>query len=847
MSHYSRPALLGFAIAVTHLTTTVSAQELETVTVTARKTEERLQDAPVAVSAFTAAAIEQQGLRSVDDLAKLAPGLSFSQAFGRTTDRPIIRGQSNVLAGFQFGVESGTAYFIDGVYYPGDIQGLDFDSLERIEVVKGPQSALYGRNTYAGAINFITRTPDKPDATVKASVAEFGEEDVSFSVAGSFLDGRLGARLGARSYDYDGEYVNQLTGKKVGQESTKSVSLTVKYEPTDTVDVSFTGLYRKDRDGLIAQFQQPASANNCYPGYRSPEYRDPPGAATSGDNPYQYYCGVLRPGLIRINSDPMPVDVGGVTQIRDATAFDGAFREEFFSALRMDWDIGDSGWVATAQGGYRDSKRKLGVEDYSEAFTLIPQFNPATFSFAYPDDSEPLFSNTVRNQYRDHSTELRLASPTSERLRGMVGVYHYKFTDQGSDLTFWSPNTGMRSYTEEVEDKAVFGLVSFDITDSLTLTGEVRYTEETKDRRDYCAPNIGTSDYNYFTDTCTNLGFTVQPGSPTYYSYLPGATMYVGETEFTSTTPRVTLDWKLADGTLLYAVYAQGAKPGGLNGILGKSLGVPTYAQEESENYELGVKWTSPGNRAQVNASVYSIKSTDVQFTQALMVAATGAISTVATNQGAGEILGAELEAHVALTDSISMLASYALADTEITKGCDDFQYVLKSGGLIYDPALGMVEECSVVGNRYPLGAEHTGSLTFSYDAPLKWGNGLSLIGNVGATYEGSKYVQLHNMAETGDSTVVNMRLGVRSDDGWSVVLFGRNLTDDDTIPLGQRWFDFGTGSARLCSANAEPCIPTTPTPGTVGGADTGAPRGFTGALRKSRTFGIEFRYDFAL
>jgi iron complex outermembrane receptor protein len=846
MSHYSRPALLGIAVALTHLTTVTSAQELEVVTVTARKTEERLQDAPVAVSAFTAAAIESQGIRSVDDIAKLAPGLSFSQAFGRTTDRPIMRGQSNVLAGFQFGVESGTAYFIDGVYYPGDIQGLDFNSLERVEVVKGPQSALYGRNTYAGAINFITRQPKEPEATVKATVAEFGEEEFSFSVGGSFLDGRLGARLGARSYDYDGEYINQLTGKKVGQESTKSVSLTVKYQPIDDINVSFTGLYRKDRDGLIAQFQQPASANNCYPGYRSTMYRDPPGAATSGDNPYQYYCGKLRPGLIRINSEPMPVDVGGVTQFRDATAFDGAFKEEFFSALRMDWDIGGSGWVATAQGGYRDSTKKIGVEDYSEAFTLIPQFNPDTFSFAYPDDSEPLFSNTVRNDYIDHSVELRIASPSDERLRGMLGVYHFKLTDNGRDLTFWSASTGMKSYTEEVEDKAVFGLVAFDITDKLTLTGEVRYTKETKDRRDYCAPNISTSDYNYFTDTCTNLGFTVQPGDPTYYNYQPGDTMYVGETEFESTTPRITLDYKLTPDLLLYGVFARGAKPGGLNGILGKTLGVPTYAQEESKNYELGVKWTSPSNRMQLNASVYAIDSTNVQFTQAL-TASTGAISTVATNQGKGEIRGAELETQVLLTDALSLAATYAYAHTEIVKGCDDFQYVLNSGGLIYDPALGDVPECSVVGNRYPLGAEHTGSLTFGYDAPLKWGTGLSLIGTLGAVYEGTKYIQLHNLAETGASTVVNARIGVRSDDGWSVVLFGRNLTDDDTIPLGQRWFDFGTGSARLCSAYAPPCIPTDVAPGTVGGGDTGAPRGFTGALRKSRTFGIEFRYDFKL
>jgi outer membrane receptor protein involved in Fe transport len=847
MRHRWRSTCIGFGLVLTNLVTTSEAQELEVVTVTARKTEETLQDAPVAVSAFTAKTIESQGLRSIDDLAKFSPGLSFSQAFGRTTDRPVIRGQSNVLAGFQFGVESGTAYFIDGVYYPGDIQGIDFDSLERVEVVKGPQSALYGRNTYAGAINFITRQPgETPEAHVKASIAEFGEQDYSGSVGSSFFDGRLGARLSVRSYEYGGEYINELTGKKVGQESTKSAALTINYKPTSDLTFTATGLYREDDDGVFAQFQQTAAENNCKPGYRSTLYRDPPGAAATGGNQNQYFCGVIRPGVIRINSEPMPVNVGGVTQTRDATSFDGAETNEFFGALRMDWNIGGSGWVATALGGYRNSTDLLGAEDYSDAFLLFPQFNPSTFSFMYSDRAEPLFTNTYRNDYTDYSTELRIASPKDRRLRGLLGVYRFEMDNDASDLTFDAPRKGLPSYKETVEDNAVFGLLAFDITDRLTISGEVRYTEESKKREDYCAPNAGSNDYNWFTDTCTNVGFAMQPGNPAYYTRALGTTLYQGETKFTSTTPRVTLDWKLPDGTLLYGVYAQGAKPGGLNGILGRNLGVPSYDQEESDNFELGAKWAGLDDRLRINASVYFTKATDVQFTQALTAPGSGAVvNTVATNQGEGEIRGAELELQAAITAAVTVSATYAYTHSEVTKGCDDMEYVLNSGGFIYNPALGTVPECDVSGNRYPLGSEHTASASLNYDAPLPWGTDLSLIGNLGLTYEGSKFVQIHNLAETGDATIVNFRLGVRSDRGWSLVAFGRNLTDEDTIPLGQRWFDLNAGSARLCSQVAEPCLPTAVPPGTVGGADIGFPRALTGALRKSRTFGLEFRYDF--
>jgi len=818
------------------------------VTVTARKTQEQLQEAPVAVSAFTAAAIESQGLRSVDDLAKLTPGLSFSQAYGRTLERPIIRGQSNVLAGFQFGVESGTAYFIDGIYYPGDIQGLDFSNLERVEVVKGPQSALYGRNTYAGAINFITRRPDKPEARVKATVAEFGEREYSFAAGNSFLDGKLGARVSGRSYEYGGQYVNQLTNKRVGQESTDSFSLSVNYEPTENVQVSFTGLYRRDDDGPLAQFLQLADYNNCMPGYRSTQYRDPPGAATSGASPYQYFCGVVRPGVVRMNTDPLPVNVGGVTQVRDGTAFDGVEKDEWFTALRVDWDIAGSGWVATAMGGYRDAAKWLGVDDYADTFTVAAQFNPAINATAFPDNSEPAGTTTTRTDYVDSSFELRLASPSDRRLRGMVGLYAFDYDADSSDLIFADPRKGPAVYTETVENKAAFGLVAFDITDNLTLTGELRYTEESKTRLDYCSPGVGSGDYNYFTGTCTNLSATVQPGNARYYNYSLGTTMFSDDMEFSSTTPRVTLDWTLADGTLIYGVYARGAKPGGLNGIVGRTVNMPTYAQEESDNYELGVKWTSPSNRMRVNASVYLIEATDVQFTQSINPPGSAtAVAAVATNQGEGEIRGAEVEMQVALSEAFTLAAAYAYTHAEVVKGCDDFEYVLNSGGLIYNPALGAAPECSVVGRQYPLGSENTGSLSLNYEAPLAWGKGLSLFGNLVGTYESPKYLQLHNLAHTGDTTLLNLRLGVRSDSGWAVTLVGRNLTDEDTIPLGQRTTDRSAGSARLCTTYSQPCVPTTITPGTPGGADTALPRTVNGALRKGRTYGIEFTYDFNL
>ena len=170
---------------------------IKDIVVTARKTAESLSDAPVSVSVITSQSIAEQGLNSIDDFAKQSTGISFSQAFGRTTDRPVIRGQSNVLAGVQAGVETGAAYFIDGVYYQGDIQGFDPLSIERVEIIKGPQSALYGRNTYSGAINYITKDPSE-DLSISGRfrVAKYGEVEAAASLSGQLAPGVVGFRFG---------------------------------------------------------------------------------------------------------------------------------------------------------------------------------------------------------------------------------------------------------------------------------------------------------------------------------------------------------------------------------------------------------------------------------------------------------------------------------------------------------------------------------------------------------------------------------------------------------------------------------------------------------------------------
>ncbi|MCH8478876.1 MAG: TonB-dependent receptor [Wenzhouxiangella sp.] len=780
---------------------------LDRVVVTARRQEETLQDAPVAVSAFSAQEIANQGINSIDDLARFAPGLSFSQPFGRSGDRPVMRGQSNVLAGVQFGVESGTAYFIDGIYYNGDIQSIDFNSLDRVEVIRGPQSALYGRNAYAGAINFITRDPTNDyQGNAKVLFARHDEREFSGSFSGPLVEDQLFFRIGARYFEYGGEHVNTLTGRKMGSEETKGLSAALLWTPNESFRARLNVMYKEDNDGPLPIFLHPATFNNCAPGFRSANFRRaffPPirgGGPIVSDNQFQYFCGAIKafPELLQANTEALPDGTP------DGTAFDGIFSEQYFAGLNLDWDL--NGWTLSSQTGWRDEKRRFGSDsDFSDAFVVfIPAGAPV------PPGTGPLFMNTTVSEISEWSQEFRIASPTDRRLRFLAGVFYYDYEFEQRALTFASPRSGNPfGNTDEITNQAIFGLVSYDFNDQLTLTAELRYQDEEKSRRD------------------------LNPQT--------GAELFFGKESYTATTPRLTLDYTIDDERMVYFTYARGAKPGGLNGSIGEPIGFPTYKQETSNNCEVGLKSTWLDGRLLFNAALYYIDAKDVQLTTALPSSDGSAITSVATNQGAAETWGVELEARALINRTLTVIGSYALADSEFTEGCDDFEYTLNTGGLLIAPGTES-PECSIKGNQLPLGSKHMLSLGLDFRMPLN--NGMEFFAFPTMSYESKKYIQVHNRAWVPATTLLNFRAGVRSDTGWELAVFGRNLLDDDSPALATRWFDlrhgfnaFGIPQDQLvaegCDINSGQC------------ADAGLPRAFFTSLRKGRTFGLELRYSF--
>ena len=807
---------------------------LEEVVVTARKREESLQDVPLPVTALSAADIANRQVTSLDDVAKFTPGLVFSKVFGRATERPVVRGLASVLAGTNASVETGAAYFVDGIYYQGAIQSLDMNDVERVEVIRGPQSALYGRNTYSGAINFVTKRIG--DTTTGSASASFDtdERNISARVAGRLTDWLAGS-VNGRYYDFDGQHVNQLTGRNVGDESSNSFGVNLDITPTETTELRLRYQSTRDRDGTRPIFFQSGGDNNCFPGTRSLGSYN----STSTDNPNQWFCGEVRPGLVYLNDAPVtrpgppvigiPSTLRGqapgslIYDTRQGVPFSGVHRDAEFASAGFRWDIMGSGYNLVLNGGWRDEDLKTGADSDHSSVNIIG---------ANVNGIQPIATggSSTLDTFSDWSSELRIESPQEDRLRWMVGVYHYEWENKIYRIDFASLGGQDRPYQlSDIINTGYFGSIGFDFTDRLSASLEIRRAEERKGQIDWAQV------------VNNQAGPTA---AATYDSSLRG------NDEWKSTTPRATVDFKLNEDITLYAIYAKGYKPGGFNGAVAITNGRPadeSFLQEESVNYELGMKSQWFDRRLVLNVGVFKMEIDAIQLTTPI-TNSVGAVTSIATNQGDGEITGLEIESRYAVTDDFTVGFTYAMADTEFTNGIDDFQWQITSGGGIFNPAnptdparnLNGRGNASIAGNPFPLAAKHTASLTGDYSRPV-FGGDYRLYVNTDLSYTSKKNVQVHNTAYTGSALLAGARIGIETD-SWRVGLYGRNLLNEDSLPGATRWLHsylFGVPATAGPAATLDPGLPSTAV------AAYSLPRGIFGTLRRERQIGLELNYKF--
>ena len=831
-----------------------SADGIADIVVTARRTKETLQSTPISVSVVSSEKISDLGLLSIDDFAKQSTGISFSQAFGRFTDRPVIRGASNVLANVQFGVETGAAYFVDGVYFQGDLQSFDPSSIERVEIVKGPQSALYGRNTYAGAINYITKDPTSQfTVSGRGRLAKYGEKEVGAAISGPIIGDVLGFRLSGRFYDYDGEFINNITGKKVGQENSKAVDLTLVFKPTPDIKMRTRIGHQKDQDSPRAFFLQGAAANNCLPGFRSAGFRGA-GAAPIGlssTNKNQWFCGVVapQPNNIYLNTDAATYALRGASiTTQDGTAYDGIDNSQINVSNVLEWNLGGSGWVISSLTGYRKNTFSAGSDsDHSQAFSA---FGPG----------EPLFAGTSSTEQRDFSEEIKLASPDDKPIRAMIGAYYFKQKYQIRDFVYADPvaRTGTvllglgdnNSQYATIKNQALFGMVAWDATDALTISAELRIARETKTLIDR-GSRSATSTYIFAAgaDDALKTQFGCTP--EIIGTALTSGCRVFDKGVFTGTDPRITINYKLPNDVLLYANFATGRKPGGFNGTAGAQaasvLGrdASAYLPEKSKGFEIGVKFDAFDRKLRGSLAIFHNKLSDVQLSTAIPNGGTGgSLTSIVTTSSDARTQGFEFDLQAVPTDGLNLTMGISYVDAKFTRGCDADQFIYQSGGLrpnfdTANPTPAGLALCDIAGKRLPLGTPWTVNGSATYEREI--GGDFRMFLNTSFSYEGSKFVQTDNTAETGSALLINARLGLKTEN-FTLTFFGRNLTNENSIPLATRWFDLRYGSA---AAGGVPASGTLTFDGRPAFAETGSPRGVFGALRKSRTFGVEGSFHF--
>ena len=752
---------------------------IEEIVVTARKRSESLQDTPVAVTALTADQIDEFGVHSLADISKMTAGLLFDSEFTRGSNRPVIRGQANILGA------SGVSYFVDGVYVSGSIDDYDLDDIERIEIVKGPQSALYGRNTYSGAVNITTRSPgDEFRASVKGEAAEDDQFRVRASISGPIGE-TLAGGLTLRHYEMGGHVTNRFDDKDIGMQESRSVSGVLEFTPNERLSMRARAYWSERDDGQPAIVASRYFDNNCYPD---------DGALYGGAG--RYFCGVVEPGTVDTD---WPVQAPGA----------GITDDILQVSLKVDYQL-DETWDVTYIAGY--GERDL-VEvfdgDYLPTSFQVSNFTPNGFPFGGFADGPPFLYGYVGTMTDftfasdattdDFSHELQLAFD-SGRVRGLLGAYYFSqdrgsrdirevsAAQQGIAAGNWfgeflrmqgvctanflcesmAPFFGSTIVVPrdvnalKIENTAAFAMVSFDVADNVSVTLEGRYQDESIDQR----------------AVVQDLGAPANPP-------------IVASAGFDGFLPRLTLDWRPTDNHLFYVAYAEGTKPGGFNSTVAIEAGLPTYDEEDARSFEVGAKSILADGRLLANVAIFTNDLEGYQLTQN---ARSGQNTTSATvNAGEADIKGleAELVFVPAGMEGLTLRLNYAWTDAEYTEGFD------QNHGLLLDVLddrmvncstgrqFPQVESCtgnstfgSISGKQIPRTAEHQVFADIEIRRPLA--GGWEWYGGVSYIFESSKFAQVHNEAETGDTSLVDARFGFVSE-RYSIRFWGRNLTGEDS------------------------------------------------------------------
>ena len=590
------------------------------IVVTARHRDERAQDIPIALSVVGGDLLTSTNTTSVADLSKLAPSLSFQGYNPRNTNLNI-RGLGNNIAIASDGLDPGVGFYIDGVYYnrPGTA-AFDLIDIERIEVLRGPQGTLYGKNTTAGAISVTTAKPKfTSEVNAEMTVGNLGFLQGKAAINLPLVDDLLAVRLSGSVTSRDGTLTNQFTGKKQNNRNSYLLRGQLLFEPGSTVSIRLIGDYAKQKQDCCAQvlagIVAPANGKN---------FRNI--AALFG------YTPVIDPfARVTVNDRPISIsnESGGVSAQIDIDLPGATITS--ISAWRF-WN-----WTP--------------VNDLD--FTPLSAFSAA--------------DNVDRQD--QYSKELRIASSGSNKVDYVAGVFLYDETiDQHLTVSYGPAATQMlvsqalpalilngvskvdtnRYHTTSV---AAYGQATIHLTDALSLTGGLRYSHDNR-RGKYSAIASG--------------GFPLA-GPLAAFAPLRAAFATSGSFDVQSKVGKVSgtanLSYRINSDVLAYANYSRGNRSGGLN-LTQLASGIsPVVAPESIDAYEVGLKTGLFDNRVTFNIAGYLQNDRNYQ---ANVADPTRLAVVYLANVPKVRSKGVEIDMQGRLADNLSIYGALAYTDAKI-------------------------------------------------------------------------------------------------------------------------------------------------------------------------------------
>ena len=814
--------------------------QLEELVVTARKKEENLQHVSLAITAIGSETILRQGVTDLKDIASFDPSFIFLEAGAQKSTRVAVRGLSPTRG------RSNVAMLIDGIDVSSEAVGATGASLltsqhlltdvQRIELVKGPQSALYGRTAFNGAILFVTKdAPEEFEGQVSTQIAEYGEYNVNGFVGGPVTD-NLGVLVSGFYWDEEGQYSNSISGDDIGGGDGWGGSATVNWDPTEAFSLKGRLEYTDEEYDLRPQARfLPDTIFTA--------------ADLPASTPVDIIAQSIGEGGSAFLSNYGDADGAVVTpseSILTGNDHEGNALEVFRASLVASWDVDALRGTLTSYTGYIDA---TATEDY--AWDGAAEGRPDTVfgnQWIFNNTDTEIFSQEIRYQSNlDGPVQFALGGNywTSERTQNQNGILGNGCDllsilfdgecDSRAPFVPWQDvfqrqiDAGnlQRQQPMIVDDDhwSVYALIEWEITDKWKLSLENRYVDEeqTVDRGVLTGTDDLTAEPVDLIEACPLFSAddpddfcnTVATGETIGISALSARGITIDGTGRRSdtvtssyNTPKGTLEFSPNDDLLFFISAGKGQKPGGID-LLGGAVAVidittAAFEPEEMWAYELGTKtnWSGSFGYLQVNGSAFFQDYSDKQVSIRVRRSEDGLGRRTTVNAASAEVWGVELDTvWQTPVEGLSLSVAYTWLDTEFIEFndiTDDPDTIFRVGNCIPEAGDDLIlgtadDECvvSYAGKSLEGAPEHAvraaASLTRPFaNASMHW----FIEGDT--QYLSERFVDPDNAQLLDDYWKLNLRVGLEADN-WEAVAFVDNVTDNNTIQSGNSLPDAAT------------------------------------------------------